>query len=268
MDEVNTVLARALTNNSGRYSFRGLSSGRFIVKVMPFGTSLEPQTQDVLISGRSISGRPLGANIQLDFYLKVKKRTGSKVNKVLFAQDVPSDAETKFKGAISDLDKKKTDAGIAGLNKALDIFPDYYLALERLGLAYLGQQKFDKALSIFGRAIAVNDRSFTGWYGLGYANYAMKNWDAAVENTEKAMTLDSSSLEASFLHGISLRQVARGKSPDVHWNLALLYAHNLNRYSDAAKELELYLKASKKVPNKSAIKKLIKQFKNKAKTSE
>ncbi|MCB1023836.1 MAG: hypothetical protein KDB79_05590, partial [Acidobacteria bacterium] len=84
---------------------------------------------------------------------------------------------------------------------------------------------------------------------------------------------------ANFLLGMSLRKIqefekaeeaflkakelADGKSPDIHWNLALLYAHNLNRYKDAAKELELYLKAKPDIQNKEAIKKLIKEFKNK-----
>jgi len=67
---------------------------------------------------------------------------------------------------------------------------------------------------------------------------------------------------------LSLKQAAKiadGTSAEVHWQLALLYGKEMNRFADAAKELESYLKVAPEVPNKEEIKKLIKQFKDKAK---
>jgi tetratricopeptide (TPR) repeat protein len=97
-----------------------------------------------------------------------------------------------------------------------------------------------------------------------------------VEASRKAVTLNSGSSDAVLILGLSLRQaklfdeaektlkqankLAKGMSADVHWNLALLYAHNLKRYKDAADELELYLKARPDSPNKEQVKRLIKQF--------
>ena len=46
-NEVYQVLQRTRTDGSGRYFFSRLSSGRFIVKVLPLGTNLEEQSQEV-----------------------------------------------------------------------------------------------------------------------------------------------------------------------------------------------------------------------------
>ena len=50
------------------------------------------------------------------------------------------------------------------LEGALRVFPTYYSALEKLGLIYMTQQRFENARDIFTKAVAVNSRSFNGWY--------------------------------------------------------------------------------------------------------
>ena len=130
----------------------------------------------------------------------------------------------------------------------------------------------------------VNSRSFNSWYALSYANYALKQPEAAIEAAKNAVSLNSSSVDALLFLGISQRQakqyeeaqksykqaekLSKGNSPDVHWHLALLYAHNFKRYKDAADELELYLKTRPDAPNAEAVKKLIKQFRETSKDSK
>ncbi|HEY0658141.1 MAG TPA: hypothetical protein VGD05_06690, partial [Pyrinomonadaceae bacterium] len=58
------------------------------------------------------------------------------------------------------------EEGIKGLENSLKLFPNYYLVLEKLGGLYISRQKYDGARDIFNRAVAVNERSFNGWYGL------------------------------------------------------------------------------------------------------
>jgi Tfp pilus assembly protein PilF len=275
INDVNGILQRMRTDGSGRFVFRGVSQGRFQVRVMPLGTMYEDQTQDVELSGMSASGRPIRDTIQKDFYLRFKK-SGSVSTGVIYAQDVPEEAKTIYQRAVADLDRDRLEDGIAGLESALKIFPDYYMALERLGLIYVTQQKYDKAVGVFSKAVAVNPRSFNGWYGLTVSHYALKQSDAAVEAAQRAVTLNSNSADALLALGVSLRQakryeeaekplkqadtVTKGLSPDVHWNLALLYAKNLNRFSDAANELELYLKTTPDTSQTDNIKKLIKKY--------
>ena len=244
-----------------------------MIRVLPLGTNYEEQTQDVEIY-------PIGGgrdNVQKDIYLRVRKSTSlSATSGTVFVQEVPEEAKTVYQKALSDLDGNRVEAGVGGLENALKIFPTYYMALEKLGLIYTQQQKFEKARDTFARAVAVNSRSFNGWYGLSYANYALKQSEDAVEAARKAVSLNSDSKDALLFLGLSLRQAKRyeeaekqlkladkltkGESPDIHWNLALLYAHNLKRYKDAADELERYLQTSPGNPQADSIKKLIKQY--------
>jgi tetratricopeptide (TPR) repeat protein len=282
MNEVNSVLQRTKTDGSGRFIFRGVSQGRFQIRVLPLGTEYEEQTQEAELYGIGASGRAITDNLQKDFYLNLRKAgsVSSTGNGAIFVQEIPGEAKTLFQKALSDLERNRVEAGVEGLEKALILFPTYYLALEKLGLIYATQQKYEKALDVFGKAVEVNSRSFNGWYGLSYAHYALRQWETAVEAAQKAVSLNSNSQDALLFLGLSLRQakryeeaekwlkqadkITKGLSPDVHWNLALLYAHNLKRYNDAANELELYLKTSPDTSQAENIKKLIRRFRETA----
>ena len=96
------------------------------------------------------------------------------------------------------------------------------------------------------------------------------------EAAEKAISINSSSVDALLMLGISERQakhydtaektlkqankLAKGGSADVHWNLALLYVYNFKRYKLAADELELYLKTQPNTEKEEMVRKLIKQY--------
>ena len=276
VNDVNGILQRMRTDESGRFVFRGVSQGRFQVRVLSLSTIYEDQTQEVELAGMSASGRPIRDTIQKDFYLRLRKSAPVSAPGTIFVQEIPDEAKTIYQRAVADLDRNRLEDGVAGLESALRIFSDYYLALERLGLIHLTQQKYEKAVAVFRKAVVVNPRSFNGWYGLSVSHYSLKQSEAAVEAAEKAVTLNSNSADALLALGVSLRQakryeeaekplkqadkITKGLSPDVHWNLALLYAKNLNRFSDAADELELYLKTTPDTSQTENIKKLIKQY--------
>jgi len=282
MNEVNSVIQRTRTDGSGRYFFSGLSAGRFSIRVIPLGTNLEEQTQEVEIINYVASGSATSDNAQKDFYLKVHKN-GTQIDEikgVIYVQEVPKDAQKSYEKAMAELNENKTDLGIQDLEAALKIFPTYYAVLERLGREYVIKQKFELARDIYARAVAVNARSLSCWYGLSFVNYALKQSKAAVESAQKANELAPNSVNVLLIFGISLRldkryeeaekallqakKIDNGKNPDINWNLALLYAHNLKKFSEAADELELYLKINPNAPNPEGIRKLIKQFRGQA----
>lgn len=280
-DEVYQTIARTRTDGSGRYYFSGLSAGRFSVRVLPLGTNLEEQIQEVEIINFVARGSATTENAQKDFYLRFPKGSGENpVNGVVFYQEVPEPARKLYEKGISHIENNKTEVGLQDLQDAIRLFPDYYLALDKSGSEYIKLQKYEDARTAFSKAVVVNPRSFNSWYGLGFANYALKQSDAAVEAAQKAVAISSNSVQALLFLGISLRQAKRynesekslkdakklskGKVPDVHFNLALLYAYNLNRYDDAANELELYLKAKPDGVDTSNVSKLIKYFREKS----
>lgn len=283
LNEFNSVLQRMKTDAAGRYLFRGVPSGRLYIRVLPLGSSYEEQIQEIEITNVGALGRRISDNIQKDFYLKIRKNNNSnEVNSVLFAQEIPPDAKKLYEQGVADLEKENTKDGIAKIESAIAIFPTYFLALERLGLEYLQQQKFEESKKVLMEALNTNPRCFNCLYGICYSNYSLNNFIGTIEYAKKTIEIDRKSSNAFLLLGLSYRATKDYKNakdslieakkndkenPDINWNLALLYAHNLKQYDDAASELELYLKNSPDLPDKDSIKKLIKQFRDKAKQS-
>jgi len=276
--DFNSVIARTRTGSSGQFNFAGVSNGRFTVTVLPLGTNFDEQSKSVEIAGLGVRGQPIPENVQLDFYLQPRKGSSESMatNAVVFAQEVPEPARKLYMNAISDLGSKRTELGVNGLKRAIELFPTYFLALERLGLEQLLQEQYDDAAKTFRTALSVNERCFPCWHGLTYASFALERWPDAIENAEKALVLDRNSVSTLAMLGIAQRAVKRYedaeksllrakkldevKTPDIYWNLALLYAYNLKKYQEAADALELYLKANPGIPDPGKIKTLIKRL--------
>ncbi|MGE0654050.1 MAG: tetratricopeptide repeat protein [Pyrinomonadaceae bacterium] len=281
-NEVNSVLARTKTDGSGRYIFRNLSGGRFYVRVLPFKSNLAEQIQEVEVVEISFSGRPQPENVQRDFYLRPRgsERNEAQITGVVFAQEVPAEAQKHFKNALESFDKEKVDEGIKELYKAIAAFPEYFAALDRLGSELIKRQQFSDASSILQRAVTVNSKGFSSWYGLSYSLYAQQSSNEAIAAATKATSLNPKSSQAWLILGVSYRlgkdyekaekalktaaKLGAGKFADAHWNLALLYAHNLKRFEEAAIELERYLRAAPDAANADSVEKLIKKFRDTA----
>lgn len=282
LNEVGQALTRTKTDGSGRYFFGNLSSGRFTVRVLPYGTDFEEQSADVEIINIVRQGSSTSDSQQKDFFLRNRRtnKDAKSVTGTVFAQEIPEEAKKAFEQGISDLDNKRIESGMTLLLKAVKIFPDYYLALERLGREYINQQKYDYAQAAFLKTVSVNDRSFNGWYGLSYAAYALKDSKICIAAAQKAIDINSSSVDSYLMLGIGLRQaksfndsekalltakkLANGTKPDVNWNLALLYANDMKRFKEAADELEIYLRISTDESKKESVRKLIADFRQKA----
>ena len=291
LDEFSRLTARARTNSSGRFLFNGLSAGRYRVRVLPSATNYQDQEQEIEIvnitrqtsSGSVISGFE---SAQRDFYLILRKdKQLSSRPESIFIQEISPQAKEIYNRAVELLDNKKEEKqGLKDLKSAIEIFPDYYDAIERLGSEYVKLQHYEAAEILLSRAVKINPRGYKSWYGLAYAQYSQNKSNQALEAVQKAISLDSSSLNALILEGIlyrltknykqaekqlrKARDLSKDTVPEIHWQLALLYGNNLNRYREAADELELFLKAEPNNKNAENIKKLIKQFREKAQNSK
>ena len=288
LDDLSRTLTRARTDASGRYTFFGLSSGRFKVRVMPFGTDYEEQEVDVEIVSfaRGVGGEQRMVGLtreQKDFQLRPRKGTNLEVALgSIFVQEVPDKAKKLYDAAIDDLQNKRTKEAYASLKAAIEIFPTYFLALERLGMEYVRAGHFDAAEVLLTLATDVNARAYRSYHGLAVARYSQKKYPEAMIAIDKALEINAFVPESLLLSGSLLRQAKRypeaekrllkanelaaGSMPDIHWELALLYGNGLGRYQEAAKELKLYLKARPDHKDSENIRKLITEFEEKAKT--
>jgi outer membrane protein assembly factor BamD (BamD/ComL family) len=286
LDEYNRLVVRVRTDGGGRYRFDRLTTGRFYIRVLPMATNYEEQTQEVeIVSNRALGGRGGADTIQQNFTLRMRRtmREPLAINAVIFAQEIPKEAQKLYEKAVSDLKESKIDEGIRELKDALDIFPQYYLALERLGQEYINRQHYEAARDVFTKAVEINPRGAESQYGLGYSLYQLKSHAEAIEAIKKSIELNPTSVNGLFLLGVNLRLAGKYAEaveslkkaeklttvplPEVHWQLSLLYTNNLKKYSAAADELELFLKAKPDFDEIEKVKDLIKKLRAKAKAS-
>jgi len=279
LDDFQRTRARTLTSSTGYYQFDRMSFGRFTVRVYTLGTDYEEKENSVELV--NYFGNPIYE--QSDFQLKLRRGV-TPANESVFAQDVPPDAQKLYDKAIDDLQNKRTAEGHQKLRDALTAFPNYYAALERLGLEYIqlgSTEGYQVAAGLLNIAVGINPRGFKSWYGLAYAYNLLQNYPQATAVVEKALSLNQSSVDALFLHGRLLRQAKKYSeaekqltkaielsgdgSAQLHWELALLYGNNLKKYADAARELKLYLKINPKAANAEEISRLIADFEAKSK---
>jgi hypothetical protein len=274
LNEVDSVIQSVKTNGSGLFQFRRLSDGTFQIRVQTFGTNYESQTKRVQLSRPSGYG---SAMEQIDFVLTANRRTppASKPG-VVFVQEVPEQARKLFDKASELLGKSdKRQEGLAALKSALQIYPQYFDALELLGTEHVKVGEFEPAVPILAKALEINARAYASCFALGVAQFNLKQLQSAIELFRRAVLLSEKSINANLWLGISLRQtskldeaeaylkradvLAESKLPDAHWQLALLF-NQLKRPKEAADELEVFLKLQPDSRDAELIKKLIKRL--------
>lgn len=288
LDDMNATVQRAKTDNAGRFTFGGLANGRYRIKVMPYGTDYLEQTQEVqLTSVSAVSGS--GADRQyVDINLRVNERLAAGPlavgPSVVFAQEVPAPAQRLYQDALAHLREKREKEGFENLRKALEIFPDYYLALDRLGAEYAmrgatNRSFYEAGLLLLTKAVQVNPRAYNSVFGLGWTQYHLGQAEQAVETLTRATTLYGKSPDTYLWLGKALKRAGKlpqaeqsfkraneltnGKAAEVHWQLAGLYS-DMKRYKEAADSLEMFLKTQPKAADAEKIKALIKQMRDKA----
>lgn len=292
LDDVYGTLGQTRTDSSGRFIFRGLPDGLYKIRVKPYGTDYKEQTRDIQITtvSRVIGGGAVEE--QADFYLRLRENANSgplAAPGVVFAQEVPGEAKKLYEAGIASLREKKDKEGFENLKRSLEIFPTYYLALDRLGTEYVTRGYNEAAYILLTKATEVNPRGFSSMYGLGLAQYNLKLTDKAVESLQRATNLYNKSGGAHMWLGMALRRAGKldqaevalkranelgeKKTADVHWQLAALY-NDQKRYSEAADALESFLKSqpnqneAEQVKQAEKIKESIKQLRDKARTQQ
>ena len=274
LDQLDSVIRTVKTDGSGLFVFRKLSDGTFQVRVQTAGTNYVSQTKRVDLA------RPHGfgaAFEELDFILTTGGKTSSTAKPgVVFVQEVPEPARKQYEKGSELLEKSnKRQEAFAALKSAIDIFPQYFDALEMLGTEQVKDAQYEAAIPLLTKALEVNARAYASCFALGVAQYNLKQLQPAIESFRRAVLLNEKSINANLWLGIALRQTSRpdeaeaylkradvlaeSKLPDAHWQLALLF-NQVKRYKAAADELEKFLKVQPDARDAELIKKLIQRL--------
>ena len=275
LNEVDSVIQRTKTNISGRFTFVGVPAGRLLVRVVTFGTNFMEQTQEVMVTQTRNNNDRNYVDISLRYATRNRGPQTDVPAGVVFVQEIPAAAKTTYLKGVADFEKEP-EKGLAEVEAALNIFPDYFDALDWLGKEYISRKQYEKGYPYLIRAIDVNARSASSYYSLGYAFYQMKKYPAALAAAKATTTLVPGSIDAQLLYGTLLRisgsyseaetallkanSLAQKMNAEVHWQLSLLY-NRLNRNQETIDELETFLKLVPDSPDRDKIRDMIAKLK-------
>jgi len=147
--------------------------------------------------------------------------------------------------------------------EAVKIYPDYYLALQRLTRELFALGKYVESFQYSRRLVTVNPKSANGYYYMGSAlrhlgkEYGKAAMTALAEAARLApgspqvlLVLGKTEREqgqilAAEQHLLAAKKLSNSSNPEIHAELSQLYANDMKNYKAAADELEEYVKASK-----------------------
>jgi tetratricopeptide (TPR) repeat protein len=281
MDENFQSIRTLFVDSSGRFTVRGLRQGRFTFRVETTGTPYEEQTQQIELQAPRVL-RSGNETFPLDIVLKFKKGKESGANNAsVFAQEVPAPARKEYESGVKLLKSQKTDQAIASLKMAIEIFPDYYDALELLGVEFVKSSQHEAALPLLSHALRLNKRGVKSLYGLGVAYLNLNRLAEAIEQLEGAAQLNPNNPNTQMMLGLAYGnsrlfdksenafkkalQLGGVDAAEAHFYLAGLY-NKQGKYQQARRELELLLKQSKNLKDPAQIKAMIEKLKEKEKT--
>ena len=188
MDDNFMPVRTLIVDSSGRFSVKGLRAGAYQVRIETTGTPYEELTQRFEL----YSGRRSGTSDEsypIDFVLRFKKgKQPGASGATVFAQNVPPAARNEYERALKSLKANKQEQAIVALKKALELFPDYYDALETLGVEYVKTAQHETALPLLVRALELNKSGTRSLYGLGVAYLNLNRYNEAIERLEFCST--------------------------------------------------------------------------------
>ncbi|MDQ2922391.1 MAG: tetratricopeptide repeat protein [Acidobacteriota bacterium] len=281
VDENYQPIRTVFSDASGHFQFRSLRASLYYLRVEPAGLPFEEYSERVELYSLTRRNSTTEEATLVDVVLKRKKsRTAptSTSSGVVFAQAIPPAAREKYDRGASSIKNNDSQSGIAALEKAIEIFPDYFDALELLGTEYVKLRRFESAIPILKHALAINNKAGSSMYALGFAYFNLNRLDESIEWLQNASAHDSNNPNVYMMLGLAYGhkhswdqaesalkkayELGRANAADAHLYLAGIYDKK-KRYGDAWRELELYLKEAKGLKDTTQIKKMIDKLKAK-----
>lgn len=282
IDESFQSVRNVFVDSSGHFTVRGLVAGRYVFRIETTGTNFEELSLPIELAAVHLRGGTV-ETMPIDFILKPKKsREAMPSNVVVFVQDVPGPAKAQYERATNYLKSGDSPQAITALKKSLESFPDYFDALELLGTEYVRGGEFELALPLLAKALEVNQRAPRSLYAEGVALLKLNRPAEAIAPLRTSAEISPNNANTQMMLGLAYRllpdfkqaegafrralQIGGPAMSEARFYLAVMYERQ-SRYSEAARELELFLKEDREISNPAQIRSAIEKLRLKAKES-
>jgi tetratricopeptide (TPR) repeat protein len=269
LQSVRGTKSSVYTDDRGQFQFTSLSAGAYQVVAEADGGKYQATTVNVEV----YPGGPSVISIVLREKGADSRTKGSAVvSATELDAAIPDKARKEFDRANEAARTGRTDEAIIHLRKAIEIYPQYLMALNDLGVSLLSQGKLDEAADPLNKAVALEPKAFNPRLNLGIVLVQQHKFPAAVENLRKAVALESSAPAARLYLGIALEgtgelEEAQRELKVAHdsggpkFSLALFHLGQIHmtrgENAEARKVFHAYLQESPNAYNSDEVRRLI-----------
>ena len=169
-----------------------------------------------------------------------------------FDANIPDEAKQAYEGAIRSFKEGQRDDAIHGLEHALEIYPNYFRALNDLGVIYMKINKLDDAARMFERASKIAPRVYHPRLNLGIILTRRGKYKEAAALLDALYRENQSISEVRIALGDVLIALNRLDEAEPHLRSALLDSR-LDRGSAGNAHYQLGLLFNKKQKYDSAV---------------
>lgn len=258
------VAQETFSDSIGNFEFRMMPSNSYKVVVPSDHQNFEPAAETVEVFGN------FSRTFTVQVYLRNKDeglvRTKDRILTVAELQEVPKPAKKLYEQGLKRAKENKPTEAIKQFEEALKIFPEYLLALNKMGEQYVALEQPDKAEEIFENTIKVNAKYPLARINLGMLYFKTKRYEPAIAQLEEAIHSDDSYPMAHLYLGLTMMEK---QPPEVdraekeltkacelggkEFSYVRLHLFNLNlrrqSLDKAALQLEAYLRESPNAQN-------------------
>jgi tetratricopeptide (TPR) repeat protein len=261
-----SLMKSGYTSFSGSFEFQDLPVGSYEV-IVTAGANQTTEHVQVQTGINSV-------NVRMSPQSAVASTAGNHTIVSVAQMKVPQKARDAFRKAQKALEKNNLADAAAQLQNALAIYPDFAEALTMRGLLALEQGKAALALPDLEKAVEIDQGSALEYLVLGSAYNVVSRFDDAIRMIDRGIALSPSSWQAYFEMGksylgkldyqASLKHLnkAADLAPKEYAPLHLVRANvylSLKNYPEAMAELESYLERDPQGPDSPRARKALDQ---------
>ncbi|MBS1787898.1 MAG: tetratricopeptide repeat protein [Acidobacteria bacterium] len=264
------IVSETFSDTAGNFEFRGLTNNTYRVTVPTDHYTYETGQESVEVFGN------YAHTVSVQIYLKEKDNnlnvmTKDKLLSPADIQEVPKNAKKAYDQGVKLARDKQPEKASAKFQEALQIFPEYLNALNKLGEQMAILNKPDLAEANFERAIAINPKFASPYINSGIVLVSQKRYDEAISTLETGNRLDDSFPMGHLNLGIALMsktpadfdqaekelmRVLDSNKKEFAYVRKLLFNLNIRqrKYDKAVAQLEAYLKEFPDAPDSQEVK--------------
>ena len=260
LDSANFVSQSVQTDDDGAFRFNQLEAGPYTITV-DGGSDFENAVENVAIDREASNG---GRILSVPIFLKLRPDPS-----------VPTAAVDSYHKAQQAVKSGNAKKAIEYLNAALQLHPDFTLALSDLGSLYMKSNDMAKAVDVYTKLVKLAPADVIAHQNLGIALFNLKKVEDAEVHLREALKLNDKLPSAHYYLGLVFFNEKAFAEAEKELELSistggdsLAIAHRIlgglymgsKKNEQAANELERYLKLEPKAPDAERIKGTIKQL--------